>query len=314
MPNTPLERTYEIERGSIDLKTGQFPMILATEGEASDGHVLNLRGATIPDKMPLQISHANSPLQTLGSITQVSLGTKQGQRVLRAVGEIELGGEGPQAEIRRDLAYMIAEGHLSSVSLRAEGTKVIPRRELPKNHRAYVEPTEPDMLKRYGLFFEEFTALEGSIVAVGADRNAIIGRSHETTGAVQEFWRGFVEAEVPVEDEDDEEAARIGQILSDWSVLTNWNTREIEDVRSLERYLGEMPGVSRKEAKRLASIKSETSQPSRDAEEEPKTDTPELTMEEIRTIVRGEFKNTIADIRTEVSDILNDALGRVRIR
>ncbi len=204
-----------------------------------------------------------------------------------------MGGEGAQADIRKDLAFMISEGHIKSISLRAEGTKVIPRRELPKNHRAFVEANEPDMLKRFGMFFEEFNALEGSIVSVGADRNAIIGRSNETTGAVQEFWRGFIDEDEPEEEE----------------VVTEYETSEIEDVRSLERFLGEMPGISRKEAKRLASIKIETTEPSRDAKEE----TPELSIEEIREIVRGEFEDTMTDVRSEVSDILNDTLGKVRV-
>ena len=271
-------------------------MVLASEGEATDGHVLNLRGANIPDQMPLQLSHANSPLETLGSITQPILGTKGRVRVLRAMGEIEMGGEGPQADIRRDLAFMISEGHINSVSLRAEGIKVTPRRDLPKSHRAFVEANEPDMLKRFGLFFEEFNAIEGSIVALGADRNAIIGRSMETEGAVQEFWRTFVE-----EDEAKEEDTE----------LEEYDTSEIEDVRSLERFLGEMPGISRKEAKRLSSIKTETTQPSRDAQE---TKRPELTNEEIREAVRGELSKTMDDIHTEVSDIISDALGRVRVK
>ncbi len=71
-----LERSFEIERGSIDLETGEFPIILATEGEATDGHMLNVRGGSIPDQIPLQVAHANSPLQTLGSITQSRQGTK----------------------------------------------------------------------------------------------------------------------------------------------------------------------------------------------------------------------------------------------
>ena len=158
-----------------------------------------------------------------------------------------------------------------------------------------MEPNEPDLMKRFGLFFEEFNALEGSIVALGADRNAIIGRSMETEGAVQEFWRGFVEDET-----DQEEESKVQAL----------DTSGIEDVRSLERFLGEMPGLSRKEAKRLASIKTETTQPSRDAKEE----TPELTIEEIREIVRGEFTDTMSEIHNEVSDILNDALGKVRVR
>ena len=116
----------------------------------------------------------------------------------------------------------------------------------------------------------------------------------ETVGAVQEFWRGFVEGNEDQEEELEEQLV---------------DTSEIEDVRSLERFLGEMPGISRKEAKRLASIKTETAQPSRDAEEE----APELTVEQIREIVRGEFVDTMADVRNEVSDILNDALGKVRV-
>lgn len=307
--NTQLERTIQIERGAIDLETGKFNMILASEAEASDGHVLNIRGASVPAKMPLQLSHAKSPLETLGSITQASPGTKAGVRVLRAIGEIEMGGEGAQADIRRDLAFMISEGHVGSISLRAEGTKVIPRRELPKNHRAFVEPTEPDIMKRFGLFFEEFNALEGSIVALGADKNAIIGRSLETEGAVQEFWRGFVE------DQEDDTKIVVGVDLATKemkvvSTVVERDTDEIQDVRSLERFLGEMPGISKKEAKRLASIKTETTQPSRDAEETP----PELTVEEIREIVRGEFEDTMSDIHKEVSDILNDAIGKVRVR
>jgi hypothetical protein len=52
--------------------------------------------------------------------------------VLRAVGRIELEGEGAQAEIRRDIALMISRGHLNAVSVRAQGDKAIPRQDLPK--------------------------------------------------------------------------------------------------------------------------------------------------------------------------------------
>ena len=74
-----------------------------------------------------------------------------------------------------------------------------------------------------------------------------------------------------------------------------------------------MPGISRKEAKRLASIKTETTQPSRDAKEETKEETPEISMEDFREILRGELHDTASDIRNEVSEIMNDALGRVRV-
>lgn len=293
-----VKRAFEIEREGINLETGEFPLVLASEAETSDGHILNIRGVNVPDKMPLQVSHMNSPLMTLGSITRAKPGTKKGVPVLRALGQIELGGEGPQADIRRDLAYMISEGHVSAVSIRAEGTKVVPRTQLPKNHRAYVDPDEKDFVKRFGLFFEESNALEGSIVALGADKNAIIGRSRETEGEVQEFWRGFVE-----EESQDRKIPEEEEIKHD--------TSEIQDVRSLEKFLGEMPGISRKEARRLASIKTETTQPPRDAQEQKR---PELTEEEIRQAVRSELSQTMTGIQEEVSEIINDALGRVRVR
>ncbi len=284
-----VERTFEIERGSIDMETGEFPLVLATQGEASDGNILNIRGANIPERMPLQLNHANSPTETLGSILSTRQAQKNGLPVLRATGQIELTGEGPLADIRRDLAHMISAGHIGAMSLRAVGDKVTPRTDLPKDHFAFVERDEPNLNKRFGLFFERFTGLEGSIVALPADKGAIIGRAQETEGPVKEFWESMIPEEMPEQD-----------------------TSDIEDVRSLERFLGEMPGISRKEAKRLASIKTETTQPSRDAEEQ--YPEPDLTVEEIREIVRGEFTNTMTDIRDEVSDILNDALGKVRVR
>jgi hypothetical protein len=100
--------------------------------------------------------------------------------VLRAIGPIELEGEGAHAAIRRDIARMIAKGHLSAISIRAQGEKLTPRKDLPKDHPAAARENEPNLAKRFGLFFERFTPLEGSIVALGADRAAIIGRSLET--------------------------------------------------------------------------------------------------------------------------------------
>ena len=92
--NATLERT--IDQGTIDLETGEFPLVLATQGEATDGNVLNIRGASIPDSIPLQVNHQNSPLQTIGSVFGIRKGTKQGLPVLRAIARIELDGEGPK--------------------------------------------------------------------------------------------------------------------------------------------------------------------------------------------------------------------------
>ena len=301
---TPLERTIHIDREKINPETGEFPLVLATQGEATDGNILNIRGADIPERMPLQLAHANSPTQTLGSIFSVRQGQKKGLPVLRATGKIDLEGEGALADIRRDLAHMINEGHVTGMSLRAEGTKVTPRTELPRDHFAFVERDEPNLLKRFGAFFERFTGLEGSIVALPADTGAIIGRAQETEGPIREFWESFLPEEG--DSPETQETPQIGVI--------EYNTTDIEDVRSLERFLGEMPGISRKEAKRLASIKTETAQPSRDAKEEtPEITVEEISMEEIREIFRGEITNTLSDIRNEVSDLMSETLGKVRV-
>ncbi|MGH9894525.1 MAG: hypothetical protein ACREA0_21600, partial [bacterium] len=63
--------TATIERGAINAETGEFPLILASQGESEDGHILNIAGATAAERIPLQIDHSNSALRTLGSITSI---------------------------------------------------------------------------------------------------------------------------------------------------------------------------------------------------------------------------------------------------
>src|SRR5262245_15452442 len=102
----------------IDLDAGTFGMTLATEGEASDGHILSIEGMSAPERMPLLIAHASDPLRALGSIvrTRKHLGEKPAR--LSAVGEIELTGDGAAAEMRRDVLHMIGQGHVGAVSIR----------------------------------------------------------------------------------------------------------------------------------------------------------------------------------------------------
>jgi hypothetical protein len=171
--------------GSAD--DGTFSMTLATAGEASDGHILDIAGGIVPERLPLLLSHQNDPRSHIGSITSAK---REGDR-LRAVGQIELGGEGAQGDIRRDVFHMIQAGHIGAVSLRWDPIKAMGRAELPKNHPAYVERSEGDSRKRYGLYFQKWRALEGSIVSVGADPAALIGRAAETAGEVAEFWRSM---------------------------------------------------------------------------------------------------------------------------
>jgi len=187
------ERILEIEgRGKEDGSRFEFPMTLATDGEASDGHILSIEGAKIPDRMPLLVSHMNEPTLQLGSV----VGAEKEDRRIRATGVIEL--EGDLAERRRDLAHMIERGHVRAVSVRWDGIKATPRRELDPKHPAHVKEGETDFRKRFGLYFDQWHALEGSVVSVGADPKALIGRIEAAEGDAVTFWRQFAEAGVPV--------------------------------------------------------------------------------------------------------------------
>jgi hypothetical protein len=187
------ERITTFERGAIDLKTGEFPMTLASEGEASDGDILSIRGGIIPNRMPLLQSHINDPSKALGSVLNPRKVLREAVPVLKATGKIELEGDTPLAEIRRDVAMMIDKGHINGASLRWEAIKFTRRVNLPKDHPAHVTEDEQDPRKRYGVLFERWQAQEGSVVAVGSDPKALIGRSDETQGAVREFWRAMAD-------------------------------------------------------------------------------------------------------------------------
>lgn len=188
-------------------------MVLASSGEASDGHILSIRGGTVPEQMPLLISHENDPRSHLGSIVDAKKSTDGGLEVLRATGVIEMGGSGAVADVRRDVAHMIASGHLRGVSISWEPTAFVERTSLSADHPAYVSPNDPDLRKRWGLFVSKWRALEGSVVSVGADPAALIGRSNETTGDVAAFWRSMAIAtsesgrSVPIEEHEAVRAA-----------------------------------------------------------------------------------------------------------
>ncbi len=191
------ERIARIERADGDAE-GRFTMTLATEGEASDGDILSIAGGQIPARMPLLISHWNDPTATAGSVVEPVKDLKAKPARLRAIGEIEMEGEGTLAEIRRDIAFMIDRGHVGAVSIRWDqvpgGKPPVRRVNLPSDHPAFVDAeTEKDWRKRSGEYWEEWLGMEGSIVALGADPDALIGRSRSTQGTVSAFWRAMAE-------------------------------------------------------------------------------------------------------------------------
>lgn len=193
-------RMAEVERGAKEGDKYEFPMTLATEGEASDGHVLLIKGGELGERIPLLSAHVNDPSKALGSVVEMEkmLGARPPK--LRARGIIELGGSGPSAEIRNDVAHMIEEGHLRGVSLRWQGTMSRPRRSLDPKHPYFVKE-DAEYPQRYGMLFESWRAMEGSVVAVGADPKAVIGRAHDSKSEeAKSFWRSLAEDAAPTEE------------------------------------------------------------------------------------------------------------------
>ena len=193
------ERTARIE--SVD-DSGVFRATLATEGEASDGDILSIAGGQIPDRMPMLLSHWNDPTAQAGSITEPTKELKAKPPRLRVTGQIEMGGVGPLAEIRRDVAFMMNR-HGGAMSIRWDevdgGKQPIRRVNLPSDHAYFVDADTATGAKRWGLFWPEWRAIEGSIVALGADPAATVdgrlcaARAEETDGEVSSFWRAMAQ-------------------------------------------------------------------------------------------------------------------------
>lgn len=189
------ERVAKIDE-RIDTESGEFEMVMATEAEASDGHILRVAGISHAETIPLQLDHRRGAADNLGTVRNIRKGKRDGVPALLGVGQIRLSGEGEAAALRRDLVDAIARGDLRGTSLTwsADSDGVQERRALEKGHPARVDPLEPNLRRRFGLFFEKSEAIEQSIVAIPADRSALIGRAQNAGDAVRAaLWHAFVE-------------------------------------------------------------------------------------------------------------------------
>ena len=178
------ERLIEIDRASVNKEEGTFNSTLATNGEASDGHIISIKGLRMPAKMPLLFGHRSEAMvPVLGSVVKPVKSTEGGLERVRVEGRFNLNGEGQLSDIRRGMFQLVADGDISAMSLRWSGEKVVRRTELPVDHPFHVDQAKTSFqeAKRWGLYFEKSLGLEGSIVALGADPKALIGRSESAS-------------------------------------------------------------------------------------------------------------------------------------
>ena len=182
-------RAVSLEPSSVNTETGEFGCTLFTNGEATDGHLIDVGTLDVPESIPMFVDHVADPTRRAGRLhspLRMGHGTQVGDAKIQMTGRVDLEGDGPLADIRRDLFHGIVVGDVASVSGRWRSTSPpTPRAELAKAHYAYRGGA--------GFFFENAVALEGSIVGLGADPKALIGRSQDDRKPehVREFWRAW---------------------------------------------------------------------------------------------------------------------------
>ena len=212
-----------IERAAID-DSGErltFSGIAASNGEASDGHILSIEGLSVADRQPLLFGHmSTADVPILGAATKPKKTTRGKTEKLRMTGEINTKGDDPLAGIRRGIAGLVADGDLEGLSIRWVPTEQPLRRiNLPSNHPAFVKESDTSE-RRWGLFFPKAAMRELSVVAIGADPSALIGRANrlDDDPVFRSVLRGIAR-ELERGGDDLEAAVRVASLCSEASIL-----------------------------------------------------------------------------------------------
>ncbi len=318
-------RTMRIESGG---PPGRFSMVLASQGEASDGDILNMRGGFIPSEMTLHPQHDSDPEKALGLVVEPRKDLTASPPVLHSVGQILMEGDGIEADIRRDIALKISRGIVRSVSIRWEPIKSTPRVDLPNEHEFFVDRNDASQgVKRLGSYHEEWRAMEGSVVGFGADKTALIeaGRGE---GEIPAFWRGFV---AQAEDERVGEAADSAEL--DKGLLREADYYSPDVLAQLVERLGSIDTAMRslhdkvdaiedliddqrtndspeadKQPERADPPEHQADTPARDADPPP---TPQVPLSALADLFRDNREQTRSDTQAAVEHMTATLQGRV---
>ncbi len=185
-----MERSFLLQRGVIDMETGEFPLTLFTNGPASDSHIIHIAGLEVDDPLPMFVNHDADPTRQMGQLNsphKVGKSTRLGGASLKMTGRLRMTGDGHAADIRRDVADGIHVGDISAMSGRWDPITAVPRASLKESHYAF---SKIEGGWETPMFFEAARVLEGSIVGVPADSAAMIGRSRDLQKPehVREFY------------------------------------------------------------------------------------------------------------------------------
>ena len=185
-------KTYERQtKGAIERaegeKAGEISGIVATGGEASDGHILNIAGVRIAGNTPMFFEH----WRTLGiwnGFTKINEDDPPNASI-HGIGQIKLGGEGGEKEWRNDVNYLVDEKVIGGLSIRWDAIDQPKlRTTLSKDHWAYIDGDEAKGAQEWGLYFDTSEMMENSVVTFGADKDALIERMDASQGGLRSFW------------------------------------------------------------------------------------------------------------------------------
>lgn len=194
-----MDRSIQLTRGVIDLETGEFPATLVTNGPASDPHILDIRTLRAPDSFPMFANHDADPIGQLGTMfgpRKAGKSTRLGGASLKVTGRIDVQGDSLLADIRRDVAERMSRGDISQLSVRwGHDEQVVntPRSDMAALKKVGGEFAYSDVTGGFetAMFIQYAPVLEGSIVGLGADQAALVGRSQDLTAPehVRDFYR-----------------------------------------------------------------------------------------------------------------------------
>jgi hypothetical protein len=308
-----------IERQEGDAPRGIVTGLVVTDGEASDGHILNIAGIEIPESPPLLFGHDDySGRGNLGSWTSfepVKLGDtkKLGGQGLRGVGQIELEGAGDQLAWREDVAHMIEKGHIGGLSIRWEDIDPPKRRvNLPSDHPAFIDIKKANGRQEWGLWFDKSRMLEDSVVTLGADPGSLIGRMAESEGLVRANWRATINS--ALEEHDAIGHDFVGVDIGDGEIV-HIERRAYEAMLSLSNErLQTALDLFEEGSQSLIESAAQRSQPQA-AQPEPKTAAQptsrvQVTLEQLRGALSHSRQEQARDTAQQIENALDHALGR----
>lgn len=316
------ERHSTIERADGDKPvsaTGKVSGILATSGEASDGHILNVAGGSTTRGAPLLFMH-DAFDGNLGSWT----GFENDGETLRGAAQIEMDGIGAKADWRQDVAHMVDQKHISGFSLRwAETKPPIRRVDLAKDHPAFINAEkERDFNKLYGLYFDKWRMLEGSIVTLPSDQGALIGRMRDAKTGAQEYWRKVLDRMAGI----DVPTGPDGKDAFSREVLASFDHIEIGELEPIELDDGRLFYVPHE----LAELHSFTEREPTEAPERKESEAPlevevaealkqsenasafNISRDDLVQLIKEEVAPVYAEMREEQRELLYHALGVVK--